>query len=327
MSNLKKGSTVGGFGIVSELDKDQHVHHVSEIDGLGGGASVDTGPGSGFDADTLNSLHYTDIASNFVNRDGDTIVGGVSLTDVQTSDFSATSRNHALTYMNNEVIIDAPSVPLVSISPTCNLTYDTTNQVVDFSGGDILIGGTRYHFNTLSLSLAPVASTTFYIYAYLNSGTLELVTEEGFIEHSFRRIHLGTISFDSNSQLDTVNQRALLCNLDGISLREDAAPYSAVLSDPSGNVDPSWFNFTTSASADTINLQGNTTVTSGTTNTYTITDYDSYSVYFTNTDQGTTSLDGDQITFNAPVVTEPTNVLLTVNRNISSIQFVIEVLP
>lgn len=327
MSNLKKGSTIGGFAIVSEADENQHVHDVSDIDGLGNGATAETGPGSGFDADTLNGLHYSDMVQNFVNVSGDTIIRNVSITDEPSTDLSAVSRKYTLDYFNTNVIIDSPTIPFVSISPTCNLTYDSGSNTVGFSSGDILIGGSYYTFNPLSLTIAPVASSSVYIYVSLNNGNIELESENNYIEHDYFKILVGYITFNSSSQLQSINQRQVMCNLHGISMNEQSTPYSMVLSDTSGNVDPNWFNLTSTGSADTINLRGTTTIVSGGSETYTITDYDQYSTYSVISDTGSVSISGDTITVNAPVVSQASTIVLSITRNTNTLSFVIEVTP
>ena len=327
MSNLKKGSTIGGFAIVTEADENQHVHDVSDIDGIGDGATAETGPGSGFDADTLNGLHYSDMVQNFVNVSGDTIIRNVSITDEPSTDLSAVSRKYTLDYFNTNVIIDSPTIPFVSISPTCNLTYDSGSNTVGFSSGDILIGGSYYTFNPLSLSITPVASSNVYIYVSLNNGNIELESENNYIEHDYFKILVGYITFNSSSQLQSINQRQVMCNLHGISMNEQSTPYSMILSDSSGNVDPNWFNLTSTGSSDTINLRGVKTIVSGGSETYTITDYDQYSTYSAITDIGSVSVSGDTITVNAPVVSQTSTIILSVTRNTNTLPFVIEVTP
>ena len=326
MPNLKKGSTIGGFAIITEADENQHVHDVSDIDGLGDGATADTGPGSDFDADTLNGLHYSDMVQNFVNIDGDSILGNVSITDVPNTDFSAISRKYTMDYLSESVIVNSPSIPFVSISQSSTLSYNETNDEVNLSGGDILIGGSFYSFNNLSISLVPTNNTTFYIYAQIVSGSIEMVIESDYIEHDFSKIMIGTVSFDGSSQA-SVNQRNVMCNLHGISMNELSTPYSMILSDSSGNVDSNWFNSTASGFADTINLKGETTISSEGEESYTITDYDQYSTYSVSSDIGSVSIDDNTITVSAPAVTQQTTLILSVTRNGSTLQFNIEVSP
>jgi len=327
MSNLKKGSTIGGFAIVTEADENQHVHDVSDIDGIGDGATAETGPGSGFDADTLNGLHYSDMVQNFVNVSGDTIIRNVSITDEPSTDLSAVSRKYTLDYFNTNVIIDSPTIPFVSISPTCNLTYDSGSNTVGFSSGDILIGGSYYTFNPLSLTIAPVASSSVYIYVSLNNGNIELESENNYIEHDYFKILVGYITFNSSSQLQSINQRQVMCNLHGISMNEQSTPYSMVLSDSSGNVDPNWFNISASTIVDTVNLKGETSVTSGSSHNYIITDYDQYSTYSISSSQGSISINNNVITVEFPVVSQLSEVVLYITRNTNTLPFSVEVSP
>lgn len=327
MSNLKKGSTIGGFAIVTEADENQHVHDVSDIDGLGDGATAETGPGSGFDADSLDGQHYSDMVQSFVNISGDTIVRNVSITDEPSTDLSAVSRKYTLDYFQNNVVIDSPSIPFVSISPSCSLTFNGTSNTVNFSSGDILIGGSYYTFNSLSLNVSPSPSSNIYVYVALNNGNIELETYNNYIEHDYYKILVGYISFNSSSQVQSINQRQVMCNLRGVSIHEESTPYSMILSDSSGNVDSNWFNLTSTGFADTINLRGPTTIVSGGSESYTITDYDQYSTYTVVTDLGSVSVSGSTITVNAPTVSQTTTILLTVKRNNNSLPFVIEVTP
>lgn len=327
MSNLKKGSTVGGFAIVSEADENQHVHDVSDIDGLGDGATAETGPGSGFDADTLNGLHYSDMVQNFVNKAGDTIIRNVSITDEPSTDLSAVSRKYTLDYFESNVVLDSPSIPFVSISPSCTLTYDGGNNTINFSSGDILIGGSYYTFNSLSISITPPSSSERYVYVSLNNGNIELEVETDYIEHDYYKILVGSISFGSSSQVLSVNQRPVMCNLHGVSMNEQSTPYSMILSDSSGNVDSNWFSLTSTGSADTINLKGSKTIVSGGSESYTITDYDQYSTYSAVSDIGSISIAGDVITVNAPVVSQVSSLVIYVTRNSNTLPFVIEVTP
>jgi len=329
MANLSKGSTVGGFGIVSEIDNNEHIHSVNDIDGLGSAATAETGPGSGFDADSLNGLHYSDIENNLVNISGDTIVSNVSLSAPidESNDLSAITRGYVYDYLQDNAIISDKSIPFVSISPTSTLSYNQTNDTVSLLSGDILIGGTFYEFTTLTKQLLPVANATRYIYVVLSNDTVQLEIENTPISHDYTKILVGTVSFTAALNLDNVTQRPSMTNLGDYSISSNVIRNSLLMSDSSGVLDSEWFDTNFSSSVDTVTLHGDTTVSSGMASEYLITDYDQYSTYNVSVLSGSILYNSDTITFNAPSVSSPTIVKMTVVRNSTPITFDIEVLP
>jgi hypothetical protein len=100
-----------------------------------------------------------------------------------------------------------------------------------------------------------------------------------------------------------------------------------VLSDSSGNVDPNWFNISASTIVDTVNLKGETSVTSGSSHNYIITDYDQYSTYSISSSQGSISINNNVITVEFPVVSQLSEVVLYITRNTNTLPFSVEVSP
>src|SRR5690606_2601840 len=78
------------------------------------------------------------------------------------------------------------------------------------------------------------------------------------------------------------------------------------------------------ASGDVVSLAGPTNVVAGTSNTYTITDYDDFSVYTVQTSVGTVAISDDTITLDVPGGATG-NIVLTVRRNTSSRMFQIAI--
>lgn len=329
MANLSKGSTVGGFAIVSEEDSNEHIHSVDDIDGLGSAATAETGPGSGFDADSLNGLHYSDIENNLVNISGDTIVSNISLTDpIDTSnDLSAITRDYVDDYLQDNVIISDDMIPFVSISDSSTLSYNESNDTVSLSAGDILIGGVFYEFTTLSRILLPESNATKYIYVTVTNNSLQLEIEDNPIEHDYTKILIGTVSFTAGLNLDSVIQRQSMTNLGNYSISYNAMRDSIMLSNSSGDIDNAWFDTNFTDTVDTVSVQGDITVSSGSASNYLITDYDQFSSYNVSVQNGSITYSGDTITFNAPIVSQPTMVSMIVTRNSTSFTFNIEVLP
>lgn len=78
------------------------------------------------------------------------------------------------------------------------------------------------------------------------------------------------------------------------------------------------------ASGDVVSLAGPTNVVAGTSNTYTITDYDDFSVYTVQTSVGTVAISDDTITLDVPGGATG-NIVLTVRRNTTSRMFQIAI--
>ena len=327
MANLKKGSTVGGFAIISDGNKNSHIHDVSDIDGLGTAATANTGPGSGFDADTLNGQHFSDIQNSFVNISGDSIQQNVSLSGSPINNLDAINKKYVLDYIEDELILGSNSIPFVSISQTNNLSYDISTETVSFNSNDILIGGKYFSFSPLSTSLTPVASSTRYIYVILTGNTITLEVENVPISHNFQKILVGSVSFTPTATVDQIDKRTSMTNLGSHSISTNPIRNSAILSDSSGDIDSEWFDISFGSAVNTVTLKGDTTVNSGGSTTYTITDYDQLSTYSVNTTLGGISINGDQIVFNAPTTTNLEIVTLVVTRNSTSIPFEIGVIP
>ena len=328
MANLTKGSTVSGYPLITEDNSNSHTHDLSDIDGLGTAIDSDTGPGSNFDADTLNGLEYSDIENNFVNITGDTIERDVRLTSsIPDNDLNAINREYVLDYILNETISESNTIPFVSISPSSTLTYNEASDTASLSSGDILIGGQYFSFTTINVNVPAANNDTKYIYTVLSGGSISLEVENNPIEHDFKKILVGTISFASNGSLDNVNQRVSMTNLGSYGISNTAIRNSAILSDNSNNIDTEWFDINLSGLVDTVCLRGDTNVSSGNTVQYTITDYDQLSNYSASVNRGSLSISGNTISFNAPSTGSLVTAILEVTRNSTTTEFRIEVTP
>lgn len=328
MAKLKKGSTVGGFAIITEDNNNHHVHQLSDIDGLGSAAGSETGPGSGFNADSLNGNHYSDIESSFVNRSGDDISSKVRITgQIPTDDLGAISKKHVIDYIDSELISSSDVIPFVSISSSVSLTYTTSNNTAKLSSGDILIGGRYFSFTDMVVTITPSNSEVQYIYVVLNSNTLSLEVNTSHIVHDFTKILVGTVNFTTGGNFIDVSQRSSMTNLGGYSVSSSPLNNSMLLSGNTGELDEQWFDIDFSDSIDTVCLKGNTTVVSDSENEYQITDYDAFSNYSATSNLGACYIVDDVVKFVAPTTTDLKNVTMNVTRNSNTVEFNIKVIP
>lgn len=331
MANLRKGTTVGGYPIITEVEENDHIHHVSEIDGLGSGAQANDGPGSGFDADTLNGNHFSDMRNVWVDASGDTVDASITLRgnlDIA-PDNAAVNRAYIKDYIQKNSITQSEAIPYVAVDR--NFTVTRSGNVITAKAGDILIGGYFYKYNDLVKNLGSDASIgpnkTYYLYLKVASDNIYLEVDSSNQAYGYYRILVGEVRTDGSGNVTSHTTYPKPSNLGQIIIISDEPRPNAIINANSTitQLDPGWFSLRNGDHVDSISLYGYTEVPSATTVNYTITDYDMLSNYYVRCDAGSLSHYENGITFTPPTVNVDSIVTIYITRNQTTRAFRIKI--
>lgn len=332
MANLRKGTTIGGYPIITEFDENDHIHHASEIDGLGDVAQVVDGQGSGFDADTLGGNHVSDMNDLWVNVAGDTIDSSIVLTgDLRTaSDLAAVNSSYVNDFIKKNSITQSEAIPYVAVDT--NFTINRSSNVFTAVAGDILIGGYFYRYSNLvkdvTLETGVNANTTYYLYMKVSSDTIYLEVDSSNEAYGYYRILVGEFTTDSIGNVTTHSTYPKPSNLGQIIIISDEPRSNSIINanNTITSLDAGWYRIRDGDNVDSVSLYGATEVAGGSTVQYKITDYDEPSTYSVSNDSGSLLHDGDTITFTAPVVAIDSITTIYVTRNQTTQAFRVSVL-
>lgn len=332
MANLRKGSTVGGYPIVTEHDENDHFHHASDIDGLGDLAQVEDGPGSGFDADMLNGNHFSDMENVWLKKSGGTISSSVQITGNLTNahDLSAVNRGYIQGFIEKNTITQSEAIPYVAVD--ANFTMTRSGNVITVQAGDILIGGYFYRYNDLSKNISAVpgilGNRTYYLYLRVLNDAILFEVDSSNEAYGFYRILVGEFDTDTAKNVSSLTTYPKPSNLGQIIIISDQPRPNSIINANNSitKLDEGWYSLRAGDAVDSVSLEGPTVLNGGSVTQYIITDYDMLSTYHVSSDLGSIQVSDETIAFSAPVVPIDTVATLTVTRNQTVVKFRVSIL-
>lgn len=321
MSELGIGSTVGGYPIITEANKDNHFHNASAVTDLGTAAFATDGVGSGLNVQYLDGKSLTDLDNAFVNTNtNDTMTGELILTGSITQNLQGATKSYADASFSNKFKADI-NIPILSVSNT-NIITSTGNTTISIASGSVFVMNKNYSYSTFTIDISTLFSTlannTYYVYLYLDTGTnaINYSIDTLQTDNSYTKINIGSVTFNSSSVISSVNNYDTLISFNNKNITIAPINKGIPFSDSSGALNSQWFDPQYETVQNIVSLNGATVVKANNSYNYTITDFDSFSTYSFNSSLGTITQNNDTLTLNVPAnINYDGNIDLTISKN------------
>lgn len=324
MSILKKGSTVGGFEIVTEKTESLHTHDSTDIPLSGDAVFYEDGEGSGLNVDGIDGKDFNDFENIFVKVSGDSYDGNLIIENVdESNDSSAINLNHAQQYFFKNNAIISPSNVFNSVDHNTFSLSQQSATIVNSSASKVFINGDEHNLPSEQLDITTISNrqnATIYVYLTFNSGNVGLSLDKNYVTSPNSQIIIGEIITDTNGDINSFQTYDEINSIAGNPIITKSVPYGIVKSNNQGYIDESLYDHNVSIT-ENINIEGPSFVMEGGSYTYTITDYDDFSTYSVDISEGSVSINGNTITANIPNLSKDTKIDLTVYRNSIPIDF------
>ncbi|ASV44157.1 hypothetical protein PBI_SCTP2_142 [Salicola phage SCTP-2] len=329
MSNLRKGSTIGGFEIITHKTKSLHTHDSSQIIGSGSSAIKDDGPGENLNVDGLDGYHFNDFEDNFINILGDEVEGNLLVDNVIESDpDSAINKKYFEDYIykNNPTYLTYN--PYVSIDSYSFDINKTNNVNIEIYSCYIFIKGREYHISYKKLDITNLSNiNNLKIYVVIEydqkNDVVDITLNKNYFQNTSNKYIIAEIITNSSGEISSIKKYEPYKWLKSHPIVEKSLPYGIIKTNNQGIIDRSWLQFKPSLT-ENISLDGPRRIISGGNYTYTITDYDVFSNYSVRITDGNASINGDTINISVNEINDNRHVTLTVIKNGNAVDFNID---